>query len=252
MKTRADPRSTSSALAPATIVPASSATEPPRLSFAGSGADVTSDGSLAAYAAARDTAGNAGAAVSRTFNVDRGLPAVACGAAPSFVLGGPGGTVAATVTDGTSGPAATTVSAPADVSSVGWKSVSLTGSDRAGNSRTVSCGYAVGYAVSLDSTFPRRPPGVNSGAAVPVRFALTDAAGTPIADAAAQALAAACSVRIRLDDGAPGCAKYDDTSDRFTYVLKTPQSLAPGTHEVTLEVVFAGGTSTTSVPLAVK
>jgi hypothetical protein len=220
--------------------------------FAGAGADVTSDGSHTAYAAARDSAGNAGAAVSRTFKVDRGLPAVTCGAAPSFVLGGSGGSVTATVTDGTSGPAATAVSASADVSSVGWKSVSLTGSDRAGNSRTVSCGYAVGYAVTLDSAFPRRPTGVNAGAAVPVRFALTDAAGTPISDGAAQALADSCSVRVRLDGGAPGCAKYDASSDRFTYVVKTPQSLSPGTHEVTLEIVFAGGTSATVVPLVVK
>ena len=172
--------------------------------FGGAGADVTSDGSHTAYAAARDSAGNAGAAVFRAFQVDRGLPAVTCGAPPSFVLGGSGGGVTATVTDGTSGPAATTVSASADVSSVGWKSVSLTGSDLAGNSRTVSCGYAVGYAVTLDSAFPRRPPGVNAGAAVPVRFALTDAAGTPIADSAAQALAGACSVRVRLDGGEPG------------------------------------------------
>ena len=86
----------------------------------------------------------------------------------------------------------------------------------------------------------RAAPAGNAGAAVPVRFALTDAAGTPIADAVAQALAAACSVRVRLDGGAPG-ARYDACGDRFEYVLKTPQSLASGTHKVALEVVFAGG-----------
>jgi uncharacterized protein (DUF2345 family) len=225
---------------------------PTGCAFGGSGADVTGDGAHAVYAAARDSVGNAGAPVTRTFNVDRGLPNVTCGAPPTYVLGSAGGNVTATVTDGTSGPAATTVSASADVSSVGWKSASLTGFDRAGNSRSVSCGYVVGYAVGLDSSFPRRPPGVNAGAAVPVRFALTDAAGAPIADSAAQALAAACAVRIRLDGGAPGCAKYDATSHRFTYILKTPQSLAPGTHELTLEVLFAGGTSSTVVPLVVK
>lgn len=220
--------------------------------FGGAGANVAADGAHAAYAAARDSVGNAGPAVSRTFKLDATPPDVTCAAAPTFVLRGAGGTVTANVTDTTSGPAIPTVSAPADLSTVGWKSLPLTGFDRAGNSRTVSCRYLVGYAVSLDAGFPRRPPGVNAGAAVPVRFALTDAAGTPISDGEALALAAACAVRVRLDGGAPGCAKYDASTDRFGYVLKTPQSLAPGTHEVTLEVVFAGGASATVVPLVVR
>ncbi|HEY3190921.1 MAG TPA: hypothetical protein VGJ70_25745, partial [Solirubrobacteraceae bacterium] len=220
--------------------------------FGGAGANVTADGAHAVYAAARDSVGNAGSAVSRAFKLDGGPPTVTCAAAPTFVLGGTGGNVTASVADAPSGPAASIVSTPADASSVGWKSVSLTGFDRAGNSRTVSCRYLVGYAVSLDAGFPRRPPGVNAGAAVPVRFALTDAGGTPIGDLEAQALAAACAVRVRLDDGAPACAKYDATSNRFVYVLKTPQSLAPGTHDVTLEVVFPGGVSATVVPLVVR
>jgi hypothetical protein len=35
-------------------------------------------------------------------------------------------------------------------------------------------------------------------------------------------------------------------------VLKPPQSLAPGTHQVTLELVFTGDTSATVVPLVVR
>jgi FG-GAP repeat len=220
--------------------------------FADAGANVATDRAHAVYAAARDTVGNAGAAVSRTFRLDGLAPTVTCAAAPTFLLGGAGGAVTAAVADVTSGPAATTVSAPANVSSVGWKSLALTGFDLAGNSRTVWCRYLVGYAVSLDAAFPRRPPGVNAGAAVPVRFALTDAGGAPIPDAEALALAAACAVRVRLDDEAPGCAKYDASSDRFTYILKTPPSLSPGTHDVALEVVLPGGVSSTVVPLVVR
>ena len=147
---------------------------------------------------------------------------------------------------------ASPVSTPADVSSAGWKLASLTGADRAGNSTTVSCGYLVGYAVLLDPAFPRRPPGTNAGAAVPVRFALTDAAGSPIGDAEAAALATACAVTIRLDGGAPGCAKYEDLANQFAYVLKTPKTLAPGSHTVAIEVAFPGGVSTTTVPLLVR
>jgi hypothetical protein len=156
------------------------------------------------------------------------------------------------VTDAPSGPAAASASAPTDASSAGWKWASLTGFDRAGNSTTVKCGYLVGYALSFDPGLPTRPPGVNAGAAVPVRFALTNAAGTPIGDNDAAALAAACAVRIRLDGGEPGCARYDALTDRFTYVLKTPKELTAGMHSVAIEIAFTGGASSTSVPLLVK
>ena len=51
----------------------------------------------------------------------------------------------ATVTDQDSGPGTDTVGAPADTSTAGAKSVSLTGEDVAGNSTTVDCEYTVGY-----------------------------------------------------------------------------------------------------------
>ena len=70
------------------------------------------------------------------------------------MIGGSGGSVSATVTDGASGPLSATVSAAASISSAGWRWASLTGFDRAGNSTTVSCGYLVGYALDVDAGFP--------------------------------------------------------------------------------------------------
>ena len=46
-------------------------------------------------------------------------PQVQCASAPSFIIGQPGASVSATVTDGGSGPAASPVSADADTSHVG-------------------------------------------------------------------------------------------------------------------------------------
>jgi FG-GAP repeat protein len=233
-------------------VPASFAALPAGCGFAGAGAVVGTDGAHAVHAGARDTLGNQSTPTSTGFRVDRTPPTVTCLPAQTFVIGGSSGPVSATVTDGTSGPLSATVSAVGSTSSAGWRWAPLTGFDRAGNSTTVSCGYLVGYALDVDAGFPRRPPGVNAGSAVPLRFALTDAAGTPIADADALALAADCRVRILLDGIAPGCARYDATANRFEYVLKTPKTLTPGKHTVTIQVVFTGGTSSTDVPLVIR
>lgn len=54
-------------------------------------------------------------------------------------------TVSASVTDATSGPQQALVSAPAGVAQVGSGTVSITGSDLAGNSTTVSCPYSISY-----------------------------------------------------------------------------------------------------------
>jgi hypothetical protein len=51
--------------------------------------------------------------------------------------------VPGTVTDATSGPASSTVSAAPDISSSGPKAIVLTGEDNAGNSSVVQCPYLV-------------------------------------------------------------------------------------------------------------
>jgi hypothetical protein len=96
--------------------------------------------------------------------------------------------VSATVADATSGPADPIVAAPADTSSVGGKSVTLTGADIAGNQATRSCGYGVGYAFSgfaapVDDLDANGEPVLNTvkaGRAIPLRWRLTDANGAPV------------------------------------------------------------------------
>jgi hypothetical protein len=66
-----------------------------------------------------------------------------------FFFGYVGGVVTADVSDATSGPAASSVSAAADTATVGEKTVLLTGSDNAGNETAATCSYVV-----LDPTAP--------------------------------------------------------------------------------------------------
>jgi len=79
-----------------------------------------------------------------TVKRDATPPAVRCAApSPSFAVGASGRRVAASVSDSLSGPAAATASAPADTSSSGHRTVTVTGSDVAGNHASASCPYDV-------------------------------------------------------------------------------------------------------------
>lgn len=95
-----------------------------------------------------DVAGNRNPGITAgPFKIDSVAPGVSCQVGlpgPTFTFGQSGAVVLADVSDGTSGPAQTPVSAPADVSSgVGSASVTVTGLDNAGNSTSVHCPYTV-------------------------------------------------------------------------------------------------------------
>jgi len=133
----------------------------------------------------KDKAGNTSApATASGINIDRTPPTLTCPSpAPTFLLGETGATVSAGVSDGLSGPAAAPVSAAADTTSVGAKTVSLTGADRAGNGSTVSCSYVVAYVFNGFSS-PVDGSGVlnvvKAGRAIPLKWRLTDASGAPV------------------------------------------------------------------------
>jgi hypothetical protein len=111
-----------------------SCTGPTTLASSASGQTVTGT--------AVDVAGNTATATSPTLLVDLVAPTLACGVTPTFIQGA-AGTVTATVTDAESGPVATTASVAADTATVGEKTVTVSGSDRAGNTTAVSCPYVV-------------------------------------------------------------------------------------------------------------
>jgi hypothetical protein len=81
---------------------------------------------------------------SETVRRDATDPAIECATpAPVFELGQSGARVSANVTDATSGPLVTPVTAPAATQSAGSFTASVTASDRAGNDATKSCPYQV-------------------------------------------------------------------------------------------------------------
>jgi hypothetical protein len=76
-------------------------------------------------------------------SIDLSNPTVTCNPA-AFAVGQSGAAVTASVTDAVSGPIASTVSTPANTTTAGSFSASLTGTDRSGRTTTVSCPYTVG------------------------------------------------------------------------------------------------------------
>ncbi len=131
-----------------------------------------------------DDAGNVSApATASGINIDMTPPTLVCPLpAPVFARGEGGATVSADVLDGLSGPLAMTVGATVETSSVGAKTVSLTGHDLAGNERTVGCSYIVAYVFDGFSS-PVDGGGVlnvvKAGRAIPLKWQLTDASGAP-------------------------------------------------------------------------
>lgn len=89
-----------------------------------------------------DTRGNRASLTTPGLKVDQVDPTLACGPRPTFTADSPG-QLTASVTDAHSGPATPTVSAAADTTTVGNRTVRLTGTDLAGRRGTVDCPYAV-------------------------------------------------------------------------------------------------------------
>ena len=126
---------------------------------------------------------------------------------------------------------------------MGVKTLACTASDLAGNSGQASVGYTVAYSFGgFEQPIPQSS--YSAGSTIPVKFTLKDHTGAAIPDRDAQALAAACLIRVRLDGVLqPGCAKYDTRLDQFLYNLKTPKALT-GPHLVTVDVGAPDGTGT--------
>jgi hypothetical protein len=199
------------------------------------------------------SATSAGGSASKSVTVKRDatLPTVTCQAA-TFVVGTNGAKVSAVVTDATSGPGAAQINVSADTSTAGRKSVSLTGRDRAGNTRTVSCSYLVGY--RLNGLKPNPGTDVKRGNTFRVEFAVRDAGGNTISDSIARGLVSSCSARVLVGPGtpAPTCAKYDDRADRFYLDVNTSKTMSTGAYPITVNVVagtdvFAMGSTSVDI-----
>jgi hypothetical protein len=184
----------------AAALPLSNLTGVGTSAVASGGFSISTPGTTVISCTGTDSANNTSAPTTTTVKLDTIPPALACQSpAPEFVLGQTGQTVTATVTDPTpgSGSAISPISGNATTGSAGMFTVPLTGSDNAGNTTTVNCGYAVVYGFG---GFISPLPGstLRSGATIPVKFGLADASGHPISSALAAALAAGGNVTVTL------------------------------------------------------
>jgi sugar lactone lactonase YvrE len=128
--------------------------------------------------------------------------------------------------------------APLDTSAVGPHAFTVTARDVAGNAATLTHHYAVQYA--FDGFFPPlvNLPMINrgpAGRAFPVRFAIRDAEGTPIADRAAipeiAVVPASCGAAAAEVSGEEttldtGGLKYEPESGTWKFNWKTQKSQA--------------------------
>jgi hypothetical protein len=180
-----------------------------------------------------DVAGDVSApAVASDLDVDLTAPTVTCPKpAPIFVWKQSGAQVTAAVSDATSGPVAASIQGGADTSAVGKRSVKLVGSDRAGNRKTASCTYLVAFGFGGFSS-PSEGSSWPKGHPVPVSFGLTDASGSPVSDAVAQALAGAGKAKVQLRSGSAvkvtrRCG-YVANDNRFSCSVVLPSTLSQG------------------------
>lgn len=206
-----------------------------------------------------DIAGNSNSGINAgPFKIDSVAPAVTCQSpAPSFVLNQPGAQVSATVTDATSLPVNTAETGAADTTSVGSKSVTITGSDNAGNSTTSSCSYTVGF--NFDGLFAPidRPNTMNvskAGQAIPLRWRLTDYFGAPVTNLSSVQVTVSgvsCTLGTSLDlveevpAGSSGLQNLGDGYYQFNW--KTPTSYAGSCKSLNLDL--GEGTARTGLAL---
>jgi hypothetical protein len=106
----------------------------------------SAEGAANASGTCTDKAGNTKSAT-REVKIDKTDPVVTCPAVPTFLQSQLPQTITASVTDALSQPVSTTAIGTADSPSGG--TVSVTGQDKAGNSKTVSCTYHVGNTTFL-------------------------------------------------------------------------------------------------------
>jgi hypothetical protein len=232
-------------------VPVSFADLPAGCAYTGAGADVTADGEHVLYAAGKDNAGNTETPVKQAFKLDATRPAVTCATAPSFRLNQAAATVTASVSDATSGPVQTQVSAAADTGGVGAKTANVTGKDLAGNQTTSACAYSVGYGFAgffqpVDNLDANGNPVLNvvkAGQAIPLKWRLTDATGAPVTTLSSAQITVAgitCSLDTTADQleevaaGASGLQSLGDGNYQLNW--KSPTSYAGSCKRLRLDL----------------
>ena len=212
------------------------------LSSSGADQSVTNSG------ACSDSAGNvADSATVSNIDIDKDAPTVSCNAA-SFLLNQPNAQVSASITDqaNLSGPLNATEYGSANTSTVGSKSVSITGYDNAGNSASKSCAYTVGY--NFDGLYAPvdKPNTLNvskAGQAIPMKWRLTDYFGVGVASLTSASVTVASlsctatSGEDAIEEYASGSSGLQNLGDGYyQFNWKTPTNYANSCKQIGLNL----------------
>lgn len=212
---------------------------------------VTGEGIHTIGARAFDNANNVSPAATQNVNIDVTAPAVTCQSpAPVFYLNQSGATVTASVADALSGPASATVSSTVPTDSVGQHTITLTGSDLAGNTASASCSYSVDY--KFTGFFPPMGPGLNTaqaGRAIPITFSLGGFEGMNILAAGSPtSQQVSCSTGAPIDSPQPidvnGTLSYNSSTQQYSLVWKTSKTWSGSCRQ--LQVALNDGTTHTA------
>jgi hypothetical protein len=204
--------------------------------------------------AVADMVGNVAGGVSAgPYKIDSGAPTVNCPSpAPVFELGHEGGLVTARVSDAVSGPRSTSVSGAADATSVGSKTVSLTGHDEAGNSTPAACSYRVvydwsGFFQPVDNKDASGSYIVNkakAGSTIPVKFSLAGDQGLAIlALSSPSSGPIACNAAATTDtieqyaNTSTSQLHYDRLANQYVYNWKTQSTWANSCRQLVVKLI---------------
>ena len=196
---------------------------------------IVGPGTTTATCTAADGSGNSVSAVFSLTLVDDTPPTITCNSA-TFALNQSPANVTAVATDN-SGPASQSLTAPADTSSPGTRSVTFSATDDVGNTATHSCPYSVsGYTFGGFLAPVNNPSTVNTGKAgrtYAVKWQLRDGNGNFVT-----ALSAVSSITYRptscgsfsndptdaLETSTTGgtSLRYDSGANQYVYNWATP------------------------------
>ena len=217
---------------------------------------VSGDGSHTLGFRSTDQAGNQEAPGTLTFQIDATQPAIAI-TSPADGGSYPKGSVVTasyTCTDATSGVDSCSGSVangqPLDTTVMGQHTFTVTARDQAGNERTRTVTYTVGFAFSGFFTPLANPPTVNvvkAGSAVPVKFSLGGnqglgifAAGYPQSQAISCTQAQTNSVAQKdTVKTSSSSLSYDQRTGQYTYNWKTDSGWVNSCRQFTLKLTDA-------------
>lgn len=189
---------------------------------------------------ATDNAGNTGTGTLTGVNVDASNPMLGtCPAGGPFILNSGSqsvGPIGASDTGSGVDALASTLSGSIETSSVGTKTVTFTAYDNVGHSASKSCDYYVNYSFSGFFAPINRPNTMNvskAGQAIPLKWRLTDALGTPVTNLGSVTVSVtgvSCALGTTTDEieeVAAGASSLQNLGDGYyQFNWKSPTSYA--------------------------